>query len=237
MLEIIDLTKKYDKSLAVDHLNLAVKSGEIGVLLGPNGAGKSTTIKCIAGLLRFKGKIRICGYGNKTLEAKRRLGYVPEMPVMYEYLTVREHLEFIARAYRVPDWQRSAEVLMERFELADKASKTGRELSKGMQQKVSVCCALLPKPELLLFDEPLVGLDPKAIKEIKTIFQELKAEGRTILVSTHILDTMENFWDRTMIMMNGHVAASRTKAEVDAQNESLEDLFFAITEGEKEETS
>lgn len=233
MLSVSRLTKSYGKNLANQDIDFVVEPGEITVLLGPNGAGKSTTIKCIAGLLRFQGEIWICGYPNKSVEAKRELGYIPEIPAPFEMLTVEEHLEFIARAYRLNNWREEAESLLQRLELEDKRNKLGKELSKGMQQKLSICCALLPNPKLLLFDEPFVGLDPHAIKELKMIIQERKRQGASILISTHMLDSVDEFWDKTLIMVNGRVAAVRSRQEVEASGENLSDLFFSITERPK----
>lgn len=230
MLSVSRLTKSYGKNLANRGIHFTVEPGEISVLLGPNGAGKSTTIKCIAGLLRFQGEIWICGYPNKSVEAKRELGYIPEIPAPFEMLTVEEHLEFIARAYRLNSWEKNAEELLRRLELDDKRDKLGKELSKGMQQKLSICCALLPNPKVLLFDEPLVGLDPHAIKELKLMIQERKQQGTAILISTHMLDSVDEFWDKTLIMMDGSVVAVRSRAEVEASGENLSDLFFSITE-------
>ncbi|MVB12102.1 ABC-type transporter ATP-binding protein EcsA [Caprobacter fermentans] len=235
MLEIQHLTKKYRKLLANDDLSFRVQDGEVAVLAGPNGAGKSTAIKCIAGLLRFQGSVTVCGHPNKSVEAKRLFGYIPEIPAPMESLTVREHLEFIARAYRVEDWQKKADVLLERLELEDKQKKLGGELSKGMQQKLSICCALLPEPKAVLLDEPLVGLDPHAIKELREMMEELRARGCSVLVSTHMLDTVRQVWDRALIMMNGKIAAERTRREMETGGESLEQLFFSITEGKGEE--
>ena len=115
MLQVTDLTKIYNRLVANDHLNFTVNPGEIAVLLGPNGAGKSTAIKCIAGLLRFQGNITICGHPNKSVEAKKEFGYIPEMPALFEALTVREHLEFIARAYKVENWEKKTDALLERM--------------------------------------------------------------------------------------------------------------------------
>ncbi len=234
MFEVSHVTKRYGKVTANRDISFSVDDGQIAVLLGPNGAGKSTIIKCIAVLLRFEGEIMICGYGNKSLEAKRLLGYVPEMPAVYDLLTVGEHLEFIARAYGLTNWQEKAESLLERFELADKKDKLGKELSKGMQQKVSICCALLPQPKVIIFDEPMVGLDPHAIKVLKTVFNELKDSGASVLISTHMLDSVEDYWDIAHIMMNGQFAATK-RNHMDAEGEkSLEELFFEITEGKEE---
>lgn len=228
MLKINRVTKRYGKVIANRNISFFVDDGQIAVLLGPNGAGKSTIIKCITGLLRFEGDIEICGYPNKSLEAKRLLGYVPEMPAIYDLLTVEEHMEFIRRAYRLED-DGTAQRLLERFELWDKRGKLGKELSKGMQQKLSVCCALLHHPRVVIFDEPMIGLDPHAIKQLKEVFQELRDDGVTVLISTHLIDSVENYWDVVHIMVNGDFAATRRKDEVAEQ--SLEELFFSVTEG------
>ena len=227
MLKVHQVTKKYGKLTAVQDVSFQIGSGEIAVLLGPNGAGKSTIIKCIAGLLRFDGEITIDEFPNKTLEAKRVLGYVPEMPAVYDMLTVHEHLEFILRAYRMED-DGTANALLERFELFEKRDKLGKELSKGMQQKLSICCALVHKPSVIVFDEPMVGLDPHAIKQLKEIFTELRNSGVTVLISTHMIDSVENYWDKAYIMQNGKFVAERAASDVN--EESLEALFFRLTE-------
>lgn len=226
MLKVENVTKKYGKVLANDNISFDIGDSEIAVLLGPNGAGKSTIIKCIVGLLRFKGNITINGENNKSLAAKRLLGYIPEMPAVYDMLTVEEHLEFILRAYEMKDDGYKDE-LLERFELTDKKNKLGKELSKGMQQKLSICCALVHKPKIVIFDEPLVGLDPHAIKQLKEIFFELKNAGASILISTHMLDSVEDFWDTAYIMVGGRVQAKKAMGE---DSMSLEELFFNITE-------
>lgn len=231
ILIVNDVTKKYGKFVANDNINFQVGDGEIAVLLGPNGAGKSTIIKCICGLLRFQGDISIEGFENKSIEAKKRIGYIPEVPVLYDMLTVEEHLEFIARGYKLTDWKEYAEELLNRFELDDKRKKFGKELSKGMQQKVSICCALLPKPKVIIFDEPLVGLDPHGIKALKELIIELKNQGASMIISTHMIDSVKEFWDVAHIMMNGKIAATKIKEDTDKSNEGLEELFFHITEG------
>ena len=235
MLSVQNLTKQYQKVLANDHLTFDANPGEITLIVGPNGAGKSTAIKCIAGLLRFQGDVLICGHPNKTVEAKREFGYIPEIPAPYDTLTIAEHLEFVGRAYRVEGWQQKAERLLERMELGDKVKQLGKELSKGMQQKLSICCALLPSPRVVMFDEPMIGLDPHAIKELKTMIGELKQQGCAVLISTHMLDSVDDLWDKTLIMMNGRIAAQRTRTEIERTGENLEQLFFSITEGGEKE--
>lgn len=230
MINVSHLTKKYKKTAANDNISFIVNSGETAVLAGSNGAGKSTAIKCIAGLLRYEGEIEICGFKNKSLDAKRITGYIPEIPAPFDLLTIWEHMEFIARAYSLENWKERAENLMERFQLTDKRDKLGKELSKGMQQKISICCALLIEPKAVLFDEPFVGLDPHAIKELKSMILELKKSGASVLISTHMLESVSELWDRVFIMMNGRIEAERTREAVEKNGEDLTELFFNITE-------
>lgn len=231
MLELKHVTKKYGKVAANDDVSLTVQDGEIGVLLGPNGAGKSTLIKSMAGLLRFQGEILVNGAPNKSAQARRQLGYVPEMPAVYDLLTVWEHMEFIGRAYRLESWQQEAEALLTRLEMDDKRDKLGKELSKGMQQKLSIACALLPQPRVIILDEPLVGLDPHAIKELKEMIRQWRADGRTVLLSTHMIDSVEQDWDAAYILMNGRMVAAMRR-EDETEEDTLEKLFFRMTEGE-----
>ena len=201
MLDIQGLSKKYGDYLAVDHVSFTVPTGKIGILLGPNGAGKSTIIKSIAGLLRYEGGIGIQKMEAHSMEAKKIFAYVP------------------------------VEAILTRFELEDKQDKLGNELSKGMMQKVSICCALCIKPQVILLDEPMVGLDPKAIKELKEVILELKENGVTILISTHMLEMVENIWDVMFVMEKGHIIGSYSKEEVG--DKELDALFFELTGGEK----
>lgn len=236
MLQAEHLTKRFGKVLANNDLSFTIPDGTIAVMLGPNGAGKSTAMKSIMGLLRHEGSIRIDGLDTSTVGAKRLIGYVPEMPSLYPNLTVDEHLEFIARAYKLTDYKDYKEELLRRLQLDDKRKKFGDELSKGMQQKLSICIGLLPRPKFILFDEPMIGLDPHAIRELKNIFQELKAGGSSLLISTHIIDSVEGFWDQTLIMQSGRIVANVTHESLKASGETLEDLFFRLTEAGEEAT-
>lgn len=233
MLEVCHVTKKYRKNTAVDDVSFTLDPGMITVLLGPNGAGKSTMMKSIMGFLRYNGAIRVDGYDNHSLNAKRVLGYVPEIPALYPNLTVWEHMEFIARAYSMKEYKERAEELLERFELTEQKKKFGDELSKGMQQKLNLCLGLLPEPEILMLDEPMIGLDPHAIRQLKETVEEMRNNGKTMLISTHIIDSIESLWDRTLILQKGKIAADVTREDLDGK--SLEDLFFAVTEGAKAE--
>ena len=227
MIVVRNLTKKFGKTLANDNISLSLAEGEMGILLGPNGAGKSTLIKSVCGLLRFGGEIAVGGYENRSMESKRLLGYVPEVAVPYPMLTVYEHLEFIARAYRLTEWEEYAEELLARFDMADKKMKLGKELSKGMKQKVSICCALLPKPKTIIFDEPLSGLDPHGIRELETCIADLRASGVGMLISTHMIDTVEDNWDVVFIMKGGKVVRECRRHESD---DTLKDIYFSIFE-------
>jgi len=238
MLAVEGLVKKYNKQNAVNNITFSLDGGEVVGLLGPNGAGKSTTMKCIVGLLRkTAGEINIGGHDHLSVEAKKLFSYIPETPHVYDLLTVKEHLQFIAQAYSVKNWQEKAMELMAIYELDDKQDKLGRDLSKGMRQKVSICCALLPDPQLLFFDEPMIGLDPKAIKNTKRIFNELKTKGKTILVSTHLIDSVETIADRIMIMKDGNIIGNDTLTNLKSTfnqdyDSSLEDLFLELTKDE-----
>ena len=229
MLEVIGLSKKYGKTLAVDDVGFTVPDGRVGILLGPNGAGKSTVIKSIAGLLRYKGTVRIQGLDSRTVEAKRCFAYVPELPYMYEALTIREHIEFITRACGLTVPEEEIQRLFETFELDDKQDKLGNELSKGMMQKVSICCALVIKPKVILLDEPMVGLDPAAIKELKQVIMRLRDEGCTVLISTHMLEMVKELWDVTFVMDKGRILGTYPRESV--ADEDLEELFFKVTGG------
>lgn len=237
MLTVSHLTKKYGKTYACEDVSFSLPEGSITVLLGPNGAGKSTLMKSVIGFLRYEGEIAVDGVPNKTVESKRILGYIPEMPALYPNLTVSEHMEFIARAYKLENYKGEIDALLDRFELTDKKKKYGDELSKGMQQKLNVCLGLLPRPRVLLLDEPMIGLDPHAIKELKLLLEEQRAEGKTVLVSTHIIDSVDMLWDNAIIMQKGRILAHVSKEELSQSGETLEELFFRLTEQSPTETA
>lgn len=231
MLKVSHVTKKYGKIAACNDVSFELAPGSVTVLLGPNGAGKSTLMKAIIGFLRYDGEITVGDYRNKTTDARKLLGYIPEMPSLYPNLTVSEHLEFLARAYRLSNYKERAAALLERFELTDKKKKFGDELSKGMQQKLNICLGLLPEPQVLLLDEPMIGLDPHAIKELRSTIEQMRSQGKTLLVSTHIIDSVDMLWDRTLIMQNGQIRANVTRQELEQDGRTLEQLFFDVTEG------
>ena len=230
MLKVENLSKKYGKVYALDDVSFELGKGTITILLGPNGAGKSTLMKSAIGFLKYEGEVLVNGMQTKKEEARKILGYIPELPSLYPNLTVGEHMEFIARAYKMVDYKERIEYLLKKFELYDKRKKFGDELSKGMQQKLNLCLGLLPNPEVLLLDEPMIGLDPHAIRELKDYMIEMKNEGKTILVSTHIIDTMDELWDRTIIMQSGKVKADIYREDLIKTGRTLEETFFDVTE-------
>lgn len=236
MLKIEHLTKQYGKLRACDDVNLELNDGGINILLGPNGAGKSTMMKSIIGLLRYEGNITVDGVNNKTCEARRVIGYIPEFPGLYPNLTVYEHMEFLARVYKLENYKERIDYLLKKFELEYKKNRFGDELSKGMQQKLSICLGLLPDPKIILFDEPMIGLDPHAIKVLKETISELAANGKTVLISTHIIDSIDMMWDRVIIMQSGVIKETVTREELENKNETLEDLFFSVTENSESES-
>ena len=189
MLEVKNVTKRYGKNVACNDVSFTLEPGTLTVLLGPNGAGKSTIIKSIIGFLKFDGSITVNGLPNKTSAARKVLGYIPEMPSLYPTLTVIEHMEFIARAYKMTDYKDRVNMLLERFELDDKRKKFGDELSKGMQQKLNLCLGLLPDPDIILLDEPTAYLDyPSKIAMMLLLHRLAKALKKTIFMSTHDLE-------------------------------------------------
>ena len=240
MLHVENLSKRYRKFAALTDLSLTVQSGEIVGLLGPNGAGKTTCMRCISGVVRpTSGRIIVGDFDLATQEtdAKRLLAFVPELPNPYELLTVWEHLHFIALAYNTTDdWEVRADELLARFDLGFKKHELVATLSKGMRQKLTIACAFLHRARVFLFDEPLVGLDPKGARELRNlIVSAARTDGAAVLVSTHMLDTVQNLCDRTVILRHGQKIAEGTVAELreraQAQNDAtLEDVFLSLTD-------
>jgi len=239
ILQVNGLKKSFGKNVAVDGVSFELQKGQVVGLLGPNGAGKTTTLKCIAGLLRKdEGSILIDGLDHRDDKARYKLAYIPETPDIYDMLTVWEHMKFIALAYELGDWEEEARALLERFDLLEKRDELGSGLSKGMKQKTTICCALLHHPDIMLFDEPLIGLDPKAVHELKNAFYNLKDDGKTLLISTHMLDTAQNLCDSVLVMKQGKLIANGSVEELRQQmkaseNSTLEDLFLEVTADEQ----
>jgi len=236
-LQVRGLTRRFDGTLAVDNLSFDVQPGEILGLVGPNGAGKTTTLRSVAGILPLQeGVVCIAGYDlvQDEVAAKQSIAWVPDNPEPFESLTVMEHLEFTAKLYRVDDWRGRAESLVDRFELTEKSKAMGSELSRGMRQKLAFCQAWLPRPRVVLMDEPLSGLDPRGIRSAKQAIRELSAEGTAIVLSSHLLELIEELSARLLIIDHGKRVFMGTLAEARVQcsveeSGSLEDIFLAAT--------
>ena len=233
MIEIHDLTKRYGDFTAVDGLTLTAAPGEIFGFLGPNGAGKTTTIRIVAGLsLPTSGTVRVNGVDviAEPVRAKSVMGYVPDRPYLYEKLTGRELLHFIADLYR-KDWRECeprAVELLRYLDLDDWIDARVENLSHGMKQKLVLVSALVHDPAVLVIDEPMVGLDALAQRQVKVLFRRLAAEGKTVFLTTHTLSVAEAVCDRIAIINRGRIVASGTTAEL-KKDAALEDAFLALT--------
>jgi len=240
MIEIKGLTKYYGDLLAVDHLDLTVRPGELFGFLGPNGAGKTTTIRMMVGLLRpTEGKVYINGHDveREPLAAKACIGYLPEIPFLYEKLTGREFLSFVAELYGVEPERarRRGDDLLRLFDLEEQADELIQGYSHGMRQKIALAGALIHEPKVLILDEPTRGLDPRSARTVKDILRRLCAQGATVFMSTHILEIAERMCDRVGIIDRGRLIACGTMEELRAQSQSpgstLEDIFLQLTGG------
>ena len=212
MIEVTNLTKRYGDHTAVDHLSFKVEKGQIYGFLGPNGAGKSTTMNIITGYLAAsEGTVTIDGHDiqQEPEEAKKRIGYLPELPPLYMDMTVEEYLRFAAELKKVPKAERGEQVeqVMNMTWIADMRNRLIKNLSKGYRQRVGLAQALLGSPEVLILDEPSVGLDPKQIIEIRDLIREL-GKNHTIILSSHILSEVSAVCDHIMIISHGKLAAS-----------------------------
>jgi ABC-2 type transport system ATP-binding protein len=242
VIRLTDLTKKYGKFTAVDGISLEVPPGELFGLLGPNGAGKTTTMRLIAGILQpTSGSVLVGGVDmlSRPLEAKSRIGFIPDRPFVYDKLTGGEFLRFTAALYSQDGAavERRIDELLEIFDLAAWKHELTESYSHGMRQKLIICGALVHRPELIIVDEPMVGLDPKSARLLKDLFRQFVARGGTVLMSTHTLEVAEVMCDRIAIVYRGKIAAQGTMAELRQQTESgdmsLEDLFLKLTGGHR----
>jgi ABC-2 type transport system ATP-binding protein len=237
MIQVESLTKLYGELAAVDDLSFAVAQGEVLGLVGPNGAGKTTTLRSLVGIIRpTRGHIRIGGHDleQDPVAAKRLLAYMPDEPHLFDYLTVEEHLRFTARLYQVADVETRIPPLLRELELVDKARALPGELSRGMKQKLVIACGLLHDPQVLLFDEPLTGLDPAGIRRMKQTIVDRARAGAAVLLSSHLLHLVEEICTRVLILQRGRMVAFGTLQEIlarrpDLAGRSLEDVFLALT--------
>jgi ABC-2 type transport system ATP-binding protein len=233
------LSKNYEGQLAVSDLSFRVGASEILGLVGPNGAGKTTTLRSIVGVLPLQqGRVTICGHdlAHDEVAAKQSLAWIPDDPQPFDSLTVFEHLRFTAALYRVQGWEARAERLLERFELLEKRDALGGELSRGMRQKLAFCCAWLHQPGVVLMDEPLSGLDPRGIRSAKLAIRELARDGTAVILSSHLLELIEELAHRILIVDHGRKVFAGTLAEARAslpvkEGSSLEEIFMAATSG------
>ena len=238
MIEFTKVTRRYGTKPAVTDLDLSVPGGELFALLGPNGAGKTTTIKMMVGLLQpSSGKVSICGYDvtTETRQANRHLGYVPDEPQLYDKLTGREFLNFVADMHGLDRVETASRMLreVENFDLASFIDDRTDTYSHGMKQRLALAAALLHDPQVLVVDEPTVGLDPRSVRTVKDLLRAKARRGMTIFMSTHSLSVVEEIADRIGILVNGRMKFLGTLADLrrhlSQQHESLEQLYLELT--------
>ena len=238
MIELKDLTKKYGEFQAVNGLNLSVKKGEVFGFIGPNGAGKTTTIKMMGGILEpTNGTVTIAGISmqSEPEKAKSKIGFIPDRPYLYEKLTGMEFLRFTADLYGVSEdiFKATAHKILKDFSLADWADELVESYSHGMKQRLIMSAALLHNPEVIIVDEPMVGLDPRAIIMVKNLFKKLADQGVTIFMSTHTLKVAEDTCDRIGVIHNGSLIAMGTTTELQREanvsEADLERVFLNLT--------
>jgi ABC-2 type transport system ATP-binding protein len=239
-IRVEDFHKVYDRLVAVAGLTFHVEPGEILGLVGPNGAGKTTTMRALAGIIApTQGRLAIAGYDvvRDPVPAKRALAYVPDDPHLFDNLTVWEHFQFIAAAYRIEDgWKVRANALLEQFELTEKRDEIAAALSRGMRQKVAICCGYLHEPKALMLDEPLTGLDPRGIRTMKESIRRRADAGAAVMISSPLLSLVEDMCSTFLIMARGQMLLKGTLDELhrgideSGRGETLEELFFRLTE-------
>jgi ABC-2 type transport system ATP-binding protein len=246
VIQVEGLRKLYGDFPAVQGLTFSVAPGEVLGLVGPNGAGKTTTIRSLAGIIiPTSGSIRIAGHDLKAdpVAAKGALAFIPDEPHLFDYLTVEEHLRFIARLYRIGDVSDRIPGLLAELDLSDKQRALPGELSRGMKQKLAIACGLLHDPKALLLDEPLTGLDPVGIRRMKTTIVQRAEGGAAVILSSHLLHLVEEICTRVLVMQRGRAVAFGSISEILAErpnlrSRTLEDVFLALIsqEGESAET-
>ena len=240
MIEIESISKKFGDFTAVKGVSFKVGPGEVLGLVGPNGAGKTTTLRMMVGIIPpTSGHVRIAGHDmhDASLQAKRALAFFPDEPRLFDYLTVRQHMAFIARLYGVDNHEPLAQSLLEELEIADRADSLPAELSRGMKQKLAIACGLLHSPQVLVLDEPLTGLDPLGIRRMKDSILRRAQAGAAVVLSSHLLHLLEEVCSHVLILKKGETIAHGTLADVHARfsdgdrEASLEDVFIRATGG------
>ena len=239
MIRVEGYEKSYRNTVAVRGLTFEVAAGSVLGVVGPNGAGKTTTMRALAGIIPpSNGRLSVEGFDivNDPIAAKSRLAFIPDEPQLFDVLTVWEHLEFTASVYRMTNFSDEAERLLEKFELTEKRNTIAQELSRGMRQKVAICCAYLHNPVAIIFDEPLTGLDPRGIRTLKSSIRERAAAGAAVMVSSHLLDLIDDLCSHLLILHKGEclfqgtIAEAKNRMETAGTDTSLEDIFFQFTE-------
>jgi ABC-2 type transport system ATP-binding protein len=239
LINVIDFHKTYRETVAVAGLSFHVGPGEVLGLVGPNGAGKTTTLRAIAGIIPpTLGSLIVAGHNvaSDAVAAKRQMAYVPDDPKLFESLTIWEHLEFVAAAYRVADFAAKSESLLRTFELEEKRNASAQDLSRGMRQKVAIACAYLHDPAAILFDEPLTGLDPTGIRTAKKSIAARAKNGSAIVVSSHLLALVEDICTHLLILNRGkrlffgRIDEAREFYSSAGNQASLEEVFFRAIE-------
>jgi ABC-2 type transport system ATP-binding protein len=238
MIQIEGLTKLYGEFTAVSELSFSLQSGEVLGLVGPNGAGKTTTLRCLAGIIPpSRGTVRVAGHDivRDAIAAKQQLAFFTDEPRLFDYLTVWQHLNFVARIYQVADYEKTGNELLTELELAGKRDALPGELSRGMKQKLAIACGLLHSPKVIYFDEPLTGLDPLGIRRMKGSILKRARAGAAIIISSHLLHLVEEICSRILILKNGQKIADGTLAEITQKfsespgDANLEEIFFRAT--------
>ena len=243
MIEVSNLSKRYGDFTAVTDLSFVVRPGEVMGLVGPNGAGKTTTLRCLTGIIPATlGHSRLCGFdvAEQPVEAKRLIAFIPDEPRLFDYLTVAQHLNFVARLYGIGEYEARAQSILTDLEMADKQQLLPSELSRGMKQKLAIACGLLHQPKIVIFDEPMTGLDPIGMRRMKGVMRKLAQDGAAIILSSHLLGLVEEVCTHLLILKDGVKMADGSVADVrarfaDGEDASLEDVFFRAT-GESEQS-
>jgi ABC-2 type transport system ATP-binding protein len=239
MIQVTNFSKQYKGFAAVKNLSFTVEPGQILGLLGPNGAGKTTTLRTLCGIIPpSSGSLLVAGHDvvEAPIEAKKNLGYIPDDPRLFDTMTVWEHLAFTAAAYKLPDFDKDAEALLASFELTHKRNTLVHDLSRGMRQKVAIACAFLHDPKVLLFDEPLTGLDPQGIRGIQQAIRDRARAGAAIIISSHLLSLFENLCTHIMVLNHGECRRFGTMEDLLSEvghtdsTSALEEVYFSITQ-------
>ena len=238
-IEVVSLAKNYGDFAAVKDLSFTVKEGEILGLVGPNGAGKTTTLRALAGIHPpSSGQVRIKGFDIREdgVDAKRHLAFFPDEPRLFDYLSVDEHMQFIGRLYGVPNFRANIEPLLTEFDLLDKRKAMPAELSRGMKQKLMIACGFLHEPAVLIFDEPLTGLDPLGIRRMKESIARRARDGASIILSSHLLHLVEELCHSVLVIQNGTsisygpIEDLKWRMAQGRGDVSFEEAFLRITE-------